>query len=154
MLEIAQRLTQVGEQAGLLAMVDVYPHLQRLPLRQRVGLRSRIAARRTVAMARIFGRSGGNHNLKPGAPLVAAPRVRDGAFRALARYRPSFYHGTIKFVKAEIFSSFPSDPASVWSKLADKFEVETAPGDHKGMVQEHAESVALILSRYLREAAG
>jgi hypothetical protein len=79
-------------------------------------------------------------------------RVRDSAYLALTRYRPRFYPGKIKFVRAEISSAFPDDAAAVWEPLAQIVEVETVPGDHLGIIAIHFEDLASVLSRYLREA--
>ncbi|HWO35912.1 MAG TPA: hypothetical protein VNO32_44550, partial [Candidatus Acidoferrum sp.] len=80
-------------------------------------------------------------------------RMRKADSLALRGYHPHFHRGTIRFVKAEISSSFPDNPAAVWSHLAEKFEVETVPGDHVGMIATHFEDLAAVLSRYLAEAA-
>jgi len=80
-------------------------------------------------------------------------RVRERAYRSLTRYRPRFYGGTIRFVKAEIITDFPDDPVAVWSGLAGKFQVETVPGDHLGILGTHFEKLASVVSRYLREAS-
>ena len=78
--------------------------------------------------------------------------VRDCAYQALKRYRPHYYSGKIKFVRAEISSDFPDDPVAVWANLAAEFEVETVPGDHLGILTTHFESLGSVLSRYLQEA--
>jgi hypothetical protein len=78
-------------------------------------------------------------------------RVRDSAYLALTRYRPRFYRGKIKFVRAAIPSGFPKNAAAVWEPLVDNIEVETVPGDHLGMIASHYEALAAVLSRYLRE---
>jgi surfactin synthase thioesterase subunit len=36
--------------------------------------------------------------------------------------------------------------------MAGKFEVETVPGDHFGILTTHCEELAAVLSRYVREA--
>jgi hypothetical protein len=79
-------------------------------------------------------------------------RVRETGYRALQQYRPAFYSGKINFVRAEISLRLPDDPVAVWSKLAGKVEVETVPGDHKGVVTTHCKSLADVLSNYLQEA--
>lgn len=80
-------------------------------------------------------------------------RVRESAYLALMRYRPRFYKGKIKFVRAEDSSGYPDDAAAVWTNLADEFEDATVPGDHLGIITTHFESLGSILSRYLREAS-
>jgi hypothetical protein len=41
----------------------------------------------------------------------------------------------------------------VWKNLAAELEIETVPGDHLGMVGTHFESLAAVLTRYVREAS-
>jgi thioesterase domain-containing protein len=79
-------------------------------------------------------------------------RLRDSAYLALRRYQPRFYPGKIKFVRAQISTDFPDDPAAVWGKLANGFEVETVPGDHLGIMTTHFQRLASVLSRLVQEA--
>ncbi|MGA8069701.1 MAG: hypothetical protein WCA47_20370, partial [Terriglobales bacterium] len=67
-------------------------------------------------------------------------------------YRPRFYPGRINFVRAAIPTDFPADPAAIWSRLAQEFEVETVPGDHLGIMTTHHEALASVLSRYLQKS--
>jgi hypothetical protein len=55
-------------------------------------------------------------------------------------------------VRAEVPTNFPADPTAVWDHLADKFEVETVPGDHLGIMSTHYENLASALSCYVEEA--
>jgi hypothetical protein len=41
----------------------------------------------------------------------------------------------------------------VWSDLAHRFEVETVPGDHLGIMTTNFEALAAVLSRVLDEAS-
>jgi hypothetical protein len=82
----------------------------------------------------------------------AVQRARECAYLALSRYAPRFYPGKIKFVRAEIPTDFPADPAAVWANLAAGFDVETVPGDHLGIMSTHYEKLASALSRYVEEA--
>jgi hypothetical protein len=82
----------------------------------------------------------------------AVQRARECAYLALTRYKPRFYPGKIKFVRAELPTDFPADPAAVWARLAAEFEVETVPGDHLGIMSTHYEKLASALSRYVEEA--
>jgi thioesterase domain-containing protein/acyl carrier protein len=151
-LEMAQRLSASGEKVALLAMLDAYPHIRYLSLGQRVLLIAR-QGRRGV---RFIGNLSGSTPYQPPAGVSLTPamqRVRDSAYLALTRYRPQFYPGKIKFVRAGISSAFPDDAAAVWANLAKEFEVETMPGDHLGMIATHYESLAALLSRYLYEAS-
>jgi len=84
----------------------------------------------------------------------AAQRVRDSSYVALAHYRPRFYSGKVRFVRAEVSLHFPADPTAVWANLAEEFEVETVPGNHAEILTTHFESLAAVLSRYLQESVG
>jgi thioesterase domain-containing protein len=80
-------------------------------------------------------------------------RARASAYRALTRYRPHYYSGEIKFVRAETVTDFPDNPTAVWSHLAAKIQVETVPGDHLGILGTHFENLASVISRFLREVS-
>ena len=150
-LEMAQRLSANGEKVALLAMLDAYPHMRQLALGQRL----RLVARQATRGFRIFRNASGSAPYQPpagGSLTPAMQRVRASAYLALTRYRPRFYRGEIKFVRAEILSGFPADAAAVWTPLVGKIEVTTVPGDHLGMIATHYERVAAVLSRYLSEA--
>jgi thioesterase domain-containing protein/acyl carrier protein len=146
-LEMAQRLSANGEKIALLAMLDAYPNIRYLSLGQQIRLAMRQAKRRLHAL--------GGAPYQPPVSASFTPamqRVRNSAELALTRYRPRFYPGKIKFVRAEVSSRFPDNAVAVWAPLADEFEVETVPGDHLGMMATHFESLASVLSRYLEEA--
>lgn len=150
-LEMAHRLSADGEKIALLAMLDAYPHLRYLSLGQRM----RLAARQAGQGLHILGRFNGNTPYQPPAGVSLTPamqRVRDSSYLALTRYRPRFYPGKIKFVRAAVRSGFPNDAAAVWGPLAAEVEVETMPGDHLEMIATHYEELASVLSRYLEEA--
>jgi surfactin synthase thioesterase subunit/acyl carrier protein len=150
-LEMAQRLLANGEKVALLAMLDAYPHIRYLSLGQRLRLIARQARRGLFSLGNLSGRA----PYQPPAGVSLTPamqRVRDSAYLALTRYLPRFYPGKIKFVRAEVSSAFPDDAAAVWANLTDKFEVETVPGDHLGMIATHYEELASVLSRYFTES--
>jgi len=158
--ETAQLLLKRGEQVGLLAMVDSYPHLFRLSARQRVRLLKRLAKRRAQSAleAMTSGRADrsrpvrGVNALPPERALsLAMARVRSSANRALRRYRPRFYNGAIKFVQAEVSTNFPDNPRAVWAHLAADFTVETVPGDHVEMLTRHSERLAAVLMGHMGE---
>jgi acetoacetyl-CoA synthetase len=177
-LEMAQRLSQHGEQVALLAMLESYPYSRFLSLGQRVRLAARVAKHRAYTLSRLpfrdavsyltlpskrrfyFARNvngnGSARNELPngGAVSPTMQRARDTAYLALSRYRPRRYAGKIKFVRAEILSDFPEDPAAVWGNLAEQMEIDTVPGDHLGIVSTHFDSLGSVMSRYLREASG
>src|SRR5690348_4117017 len=133
-LEMAQRLTEQGEKVGLLAMLESYPHPRFLSLRQRLRLGTRLATHHASTVGRLPIRNALSYIIGPwerrpylsrngngSAPsqLPAASdtttmqRVRECAYRSLTRYRPRFYAGTIRFVKAEIITDFPDEPVAV-----------------------------------------
>jgi thioesterase domain-containing protein/aryl carrier-like protein len=164
MLEVAQRLSASGEKVSLLAMLDSYPHRRYLPFGEHMRLMTRLARRRvsgwrSVPMREALSgivRHRENERSQPATGksfAEAAGKVRGKAELALARYRPRFYCGKIKFVRAEIPSHFPEDPVAVWGHLASELDVETVPGDHVAMIATHFEQLGSVLSRYLAEAS-
>lgn len=174
MMEIAQRLLQKGERVGLLAMLDSYPDIRFLSLTQRTRLHSRRARNRISVLSRQpmgevisyivdhvrdqFSTSG-NRRKRARDPLPRGlslsptmRRLHDSDYLALASYRPRFYPGKIRFVRAERDPYFPDDAAAIWKNLASEVEVETVLGNHLEMITTHYEGLAAVLSRYLREA--
>jgi acetoacetyl-CoA synthetase len=168
-LEMAQQLTAAGEKVALLAMLDSYPDIRYVSFMQRARLLTRLATRRAAtAMKLPFGEAV-SLMLRPSRRRARVPKVsyqlpvdvslspamqraRECAYLALTRYRPRFYPGKIRFVRAAIPTDFPADPVAVWSHLAAAFEVETVPGDHLGIMATHYEALAATLSRYVDEA--
>ncbi len=150
-LEMAQQLSAQGEKVALLAMLDAYPHMRFLSLGQRL----RLATRQAKRGLHVFRNLSGSAPYQPpaGVSLTATmQRVRASGYAALTRYRPRYYRGEIKFVRAEISTAFPADAAAVWAPLAGKIEVATVPGDHLGIIATHYENLAAVLSRYLAGA--
>ncbi|HVB59226.1 MAG TPA: alpha/beta fold hydrolase [Candidatus Acidoferrales bacterium] len=141
--EIAQRLSASGEEVALLAMIDSYPHAEPLTLRKRIHL---IAAQLRYRVSDLM-RSAAYRPVPVPLNRVRA-RARLSDFLAWTRYRPRFYDGKITFVRAE--SSHYPDPAATWSHLASSFEIETVPGDHRGILSANSTSLALILTRHLK----
>jgi acetoacetyl-CoA synthetase len=178
-LEMAQRITEDGEQVALLALLESYPYSKFLSFGQRVRLAARVARHRARTLSQLpfrdavsyimlpskrrfyFARivnGNGNGTARPELPNagVVSPtmqRARDTAYLALNRYQPRRYAGKIKFVRAEILTDFPKDPVAVWAKLVEKIECETVPGDHLGIVGTHFETLGSVISRYLRESS-
>src|SRR3984957_1729236 len=164
-----RRLTAAGERVALLAMLDSYPEIRYLSFVQRSRLLARLATRRaTTAMKLPMGEAVSlmvrptrrrsltpRVSYQPPADVSLSPamqRVRQSAYLALTRYQPRFYPGRIRFVRAAIPTDFPADPSAVWAHLAGKFEVETVPGDHLGIMTTHYEQLAGAISRYAEEA--
>jgi thioesterase domain-containing protein/acyl carrier protein len=152
-LEMAHQLIAEGEKIGLLAMLDSYPHVSRLSRGQRARLWTRQTWRRVARRLQWLGVSPPYETTVEVSPLTALQHFRDTSYLALERYQPRFYPGKISFVRAAIPTDFPADPAAVWSKLAQEFEVKTVPGDHLGIMTTHFESLASVISDYLSEVS-
>jgi acetoacetyl-CoA synthetase len=86
-------------------------------------------------------------------PRFVRHLLRDMDWLAIARYRPYFYSGKIKFIRAKEILHLPDNPAAVWANLAGTFEVETVSGDHFGILTTHCEQLAAVISRLVREAS-
>jgi acetoacetyl-CoA synthetase len=173
-LEIARRLMARGERVALVAMLDGYPNIRYLSLGQRSRLIARQVKQRISAISQlpvrealsylfnplqrglhIFGMLTGNasYQLSLGASFSpAVQRARETGHVALTQYRPNVYTGKVKFVRAGTITSFPSNPHAVWSNWIKNLEVDTVPGDHLGIITTHYESLASVLSRYIKEA--
>jgi len=170
-LEMAQRLSESGEKIALLAMLDSYPNIRYLPPGQRIRLLRRLVARHASTVVQLPMREAVSYILRPSERRQHIPgdhsgraryqssgvspamqRVRDSAYLALSRYQPRFYRGAIKFVRAQVSTDFPDDPAAVWANLANQFEVETVPGDHLEIITTHFAQLACVLSRFVTEA--
>lgn len=172
-LEMAQRLSRNGGAVGLLVLVDAYPHPRYLSPGQRLRLMAQRARRhvsevharparsaisyvaRGIEHRLRIGRAQSRKHLQEASRLSFAQstlRVKDKAELALAHYQPRVYRGKIKFVKSESDRYFPGDPTAVWSSLADELDVETVSGAHLDMVTTHFEGLAILLTRYIREA--
>lgn len=153
-LEMAQRVLSAGEEVALLVMLDGYPHIRRLPPLQCARLFARragkAAACRLSKLLRVDKRMPDRRQARHSS-ASAMQRVLASSRLALSRYKPRFYPGEIKFVRAAVGSVFPDNPTAVWRHLAGRFKVETVPGDHNGMLWTHYASLGAVLTRYLRE---
>jgi acetoacetyl-CoA synthetase len=171
-LEMAQRLSGEGENVALLVLMDTYPHPRYFPpgprlqlivkrTRNRISLMKQMPVRGALshfvrALKRRLQIAGAYHRTRSSVAsrlsfARALWRVEAGDLVALARYRPRFYRGKIRFVRPETDHYFPSDPIPVWKGLAAELEVEVVPGDHLGMVTTDFESLAAVLTRYVGE---
>jgi thioesterase domain-containing protein/acyl carrier protein len=173
MFEVAQRLLACGEKIALLALIETYPHPKYLSLRQNLELILRRSKRHARILVRLPFRQAASYILRPAERLAFFPRndvsrknglpldvwftpamlkMRDRAFEGLKNYRPRFYPGSIKFVRAATVTEFPEDPKSVWEGLAKEFETITVPGDHLEIMNTHFAEVGAALSRYLQQS--
>jgi thioesterase domain-containing protein len=173
-LEMAQRLSAEREKVALLAMLDCYPHMRYLSVGQIARLLARRVARHAARVARLRVPQAFAYIFLPSSrarilskndrgssyagaqeEMILSPamqQLRKSDSLALRRYRPHFYRGKVKFVKAEIASEFPTNPVAIWSGRIEKLEVEIVPGDHQEILTTHFGNVADLLSRYLQEA--
>ena len=171
-LEMAQRMCETGEKVDLLAMIDSFPDRPFLPMNQVLGIYVRVLKKHLSnlrqlplrgALSYIFRQSYRTEFMfrrrlgtsSPGRSLrlnQTMQRVLAAGYKALAHYRPHLYPGKINFVRAEISVDFPDNANAVWRGLTAELVVETAPGDHQGVITAHADFLGSILSRYLHEA--
>jgi len=171
-LEMAQHLSSNGETIALLTLIDTYPDPRYFPLGQRAWLAAKKAKGHLSSMRRMPMRNaleylarglkrrwlGSSDNRQAAAAqgrlsfAQTTAQVRESDFRAMARYQPKFYEGKIRFVKPETNSYLPNNPTALWRPLVADLEVETVPGDHLGMIGEHFESLAAVLTRYVQES--
>ena len=171
-LEMAQRLSDCGNEVGLLVLIDAYPHPRNLSTGPRLRLTVQRATRHISEMKdkpirdamtyfvsglkRRLGIAGANGGpgLSETSRLSLAHttlQVKGKSYVALARYRPRVYRGDVKFIKGENETYFPGDPRSVWAHLVRTFEVESVPGTHLDMVTTHFEGLAAALTHCLGE---
>jgi acetoacetyl-CoA synthetase len=161
-LEMAQRLSARGETIALLTMLDSYPDKRYLSTVQSALLTVRQTKRRVEnRISRALSRK---RLPSPDMPdkiqkylqsrsiADLAQRMKDADWAASRGYRPQFYRGGVKFVRAEILSYFPGDPTAVWAHLVQEFALETTPGNHVGMLTTHCKDLGALLSHHLREA--
>ena len=174
MLELAQRFLANGEAIGLLVLVEAYPHRRCLSLGQNLQLILRRAKRHARIVTRLPIRQTISYILHPAERLTFFPRsdisrknglpldvwftpamlkMRDRAYLGLKNYRPRFYPGSIKFVRAETVTEFPVDPTAVWGQLAKEFETVTVPGDHVEIMNLHFDVTGAALARYLQPSS-
>jgi thioesterase domain-containing protein len=173
-LEMAQHLAAQNKEVALLALIDSFPSPRYFPFYQRVLVAAKrfsenLFARkekpihaRLSRLSRSLAR--GTHLAGTVAPTetpsqasrlslaFTIPGVTQCDFAAIRRYRPAFYAGKIRFVRPEGDSYLPADPAAIWQPLSAEFEVESAPGNHLGMVSAYADSLGAALTRYVKEA--
>ena len=171
-LEMAQRLRENGEKVDLLAMIESYPDRPFLPLNQVLGIYVRVLKKHLSNLRQLPIRDALSYISRPSfrAEFIsrnrlgvssrrlphhlnqAMQRMLAAGYKALAHYRPHPYPGKISFVQAEISIDFPNNAVAVWSDLAAELVVETAPGDHQGVITAHSDFLGSVLSRFLQEA--
>ncbi len=163
--EMAQQLAERSAEVALLVLIDSYPHRRFVPWVQRAKVLAReFRERGTRGATAVLGRSQRSPDIARGQGSHSANRmplgtsftpamslVQEYTARALRNYRPRPYAGRIRFVRAGVSLHFPDNAIKAWAKFAGSIEVETVPGDHHGMLNDHTEVLAAVLSRYLAE---
>ena len=165
-LEIARRLTALGAQIDLLAMIDAHLDHSCLPARQRwrflIGrpiryLRLALASprRRLPGYSRNLWRRALNavDVDPPGAARSLPPRLRQverAGWEALRAYRPRPYEGDAALLIADFSPRYP-DPAEIWPRVVrGRVDVERFAGGHIDVVTEpHLKTLAARLSELI-----
>jgi acetoacetyl-CoA synthetase len=162
-LEMSRCLLADGDKVALLALLDTYPHRRHLPLAQRLPLTLRRTKSHVHKIKQMpYGGAlsycvRGLHRrlhflgLQTRFPADTRPNlcIEDRNYIAFREYRPQFYPGKIKFVRAE--GNF-FDPMKVWGGLVAQIDVETVPGDHLEILDRRYQNLSPLLSRYLEQA--
>jgi non-ribosomal peptide synthetase component F/thioesterase domain-containing protein/acyl carrier protein len=157
--EIARRLSESGDEVGLVGLFDTTMSPVRWPLRTWFAISARQMARLAAALRAVSIRTWPAVLRKSGEQLrawrrsiSAAPsigiRVAASALIASAKYRPGFYRGELT-----LFSPAGREPGlpgleSTWRKHARTVVVVETPGTHLTMLSpRHAETTAACLTR-------
>ena len=154
-LEVARKLTESGEQVGLLAMLEswhpsikkelkysdrIYGHVTsffRSPLHY-------LASKTRIVYKRIINRFDKKANAGIGIDHRAIARKQ-----AIQRYQSKPYKGSVVIYRAENKNPFePDHPSLGWGKVISDFTVVDIPGDHLGILKK--ENVK-VLARYIDE---
>ncbi len=79
--------------------------------------------------------------------------VRTGTYRALARYRPRFYDGTVSLIRSDIENPWECNPVINWTGRSRQLQIHNVTCDHLGMVRPPgSDFVARALSEGLAAA--
>jgi thioesterase domain-containing protein len=162
--EIARRLSESGDEVGLVGLFDTTMSPLRWPLRTWLAIGARQMSRLVAALRAVSIRSwpaalrtSGDHLRAWRLSISAAPfvgiRVAASALIASAKYRPGFYRGELT-----LFSPTGREPGlptleSTWRKHARTVVVVETPGTHLTMLSPpHAETTAACVTRCLPPA--
>jgi thioesterase domain-containing protein len=159
--EIARRLSESGDEVGLVGLVDTTMSPVRWPLRTWLAIGARrmsilaaaLRASTLRAWPAAFRKSAGQLRAWQlsisAAPLIGL-RVAASALIASARYDPGFYRGELTlFSPAGREPGLPSLEA-VWRSHARTVVVVDTPGTHLTMLsRRHAETTAACLTQCL-----
>ena len=162
--EIARRLSESGDEVGLVGLFDTTMSPVRWPLRTWLAISARQMGRLAAALRAVSIRTWPAVLRKSGEQLrawrrsiSAAPsigiRVAASALIASAKYRPGFYHGELT-----LFSPAGREPGlpaleSTWRDHAGTVVVVETPGTHLTMLSpRYAETTAACLTRCMPPA--
>jgi thioesterase domain-containing protein len=163
--EIARRLSESGDEVGLVGLFDTMMSPVRWPQRAWLSILARriallAAALRTTPirtwpakLRKSAQRLRAWHGTLGAAPSIAI-RVAASALIASARYHPGFYRGQIT-----LFSPARREPGlpsleSIWRKHARTVIVVETAGTHATMLSTlHAETTAACVTRHLPAAS-
>jgi thioesterase domain-containing protein len=141
--EMARELVAKGEKIASLTMIDSYPNTESL---SRWNVIQLAAAQLKYRVSDLMQLSAYRRIRVPLNRIRQRARFSD--FLAWTRYRPRFYDGEIKFIRAAS-SHYPA-PAQIWGRLATDLEIESTPGDHHTVLSTHSADLASLLNRHLR----
>ncbi len=157
--EIARRLSEAGDEVGLVGLFDTTMSPVRWPVRTWLAISARQMSRLVAALRAVSIRNWPAVLRKSGEQLrawrlsiSAAPsigiRVAASALIASAKYRPGFYRNELT-----LFSPAGREPGlpaleSIWRKHARTVVVVETPGTHLTMLSpRHAETTAASVTR-------
>jgi len=159
--EIARRLSESGDEVGLVGLFDTTMSPVRWPLRTWLSIIARRTAR-LVAAVRASSIRTWPATLRRSAEQLrawrfsirAAPsigiRVAASALIASAKYRPGFYRGELTLFSPAGRERGLPDLGAIWRKHARSVVVVETPGTHLTMLSpRHAEMTAACVMRYL-----
>jgi thioesterase domain-containing protein len=162
--EIARRLSESGDEVGLVGLFDTTMSPVRWPLRTWLSIITRRVALLAAALRatpigtwpaelrKSAARLRAWHGTLGAAPSIAI-RVAARALIASAKYHPGFYRGQLT-----LFSPARREPAlpsleSIWRRHARTVAVDETPGTHATMLSTiHAEATAACVARHLPAA--
>jgi surfactin family lipopeptide synthetase A len=165
-MEMARRLSERGEDIGLLALLDAFPHprlwplhlriayfghstaenltkaLRRLPIRSVPGYLAGRIVRAPRNFARFVGK-GGAFGEPPEKFPASAKAVFHAAAEAQVRYKPRHYPGKVDFLMCGLHMYAPKAHSAIWRKWIGDYEEEALPKEYiwpEGKVGEYTAS--------------
>jgi len=152
--EIARRLSESGDEVGLVGLFDTRMSALRWPVRTWLAIIARRVARLAAVLPTSVERLRAWRGTLGAAPATAI-RVAASGLIASARYDPGFYRGRLTlFSPAEREPSLPS-LESIWRHHARTVVVVETEGTHATMLSSlHAKTTAACVTRCLPVMTG